>query len=254
LSLALRRCRTADALLRMMNRYWRMTTTCFSVQYRRKQGVGEVLFRPVAPMSTATLHLMEEMFAVSFHRDLMAMCGQRAGLAIHLSLPRPGHLARFRALQPTRFAFGVEPLSQVRCHLQAGLLDCQLQHPVQHQDMRGLGPILDDRPPATTRQCASYVKLILTETEGVQPGANEIAQWLNLTPRTLIRYLAAEGQSLRGLGAAVRHRRACHMLAESELPVGHIAQRLGYASVVSFSTAFKRQAGIGPRAFRSAAT
>lgn len=252
LGLALRHCATGDALLRMMTRYWRLTSTSFSVRYRREGGgAGEVLFRPVAPMSAVTLHVMEEMFAVSFHRDMMAMTGHRAGLAIQLSLPRPGHVARFRSLQPTRFEFGVELLPQVRCVLPPALLDCALQHPAPAKGAPG--QLLEGESGVTTRRCADYVKLILSEAEGVQPDANQIAQWLNLTPRTLIRHLAAEGHSLRALGASIRHRRACHMLSQSLLPVGQIAQRLGYCSVVSFSAAFKRCAGMGPRAYRRVA-
>jgi AraC-like DNA-binding protein len=253
LGLALRRCRTADALLRMMTRYWRLTSTCFSIRYRRAQGVGEVLFRPVAPMSALTLHIMEEMFAVSFQRDMMAMTGQRAGLSIFLSQPRPAHVERFRSLHPTRFSFAAESLPQVRCVLQPALLDCVLQHPDQGGDVPRHVQALEQASPVQTRQCAAYVKLILNEAEGVQPDAGAIAQWLNLTKRTLLRYLAAEGYSLRELGSTIRHRRACHMLTQSQQPIGQIAQRLGYTSVISFSTAFKRCAGIGPRAYRNGA-
>ncbi len=254
LGMALRRCRTGDAILSMMNRYWHLTTTCFAVRYvrNRRTGQGEVMFRPVAPMSTQTLHIMAEMFAVSFQRDLMAMTGRRAGLSIYLSQAHPPHLARYRALHPTQFKFDVAGLPQVRCVLRPALLDCELQHPAGGGGA-GQAPVLDAASPAPTRQCAAYVMLMLNEAEGVQPDAHAIAQWLNLTPRTLIRYLAAEGCSLRELGASIRHRRACHMLTQSHQAIGQIAQRLGYGSVIAFSAAFKRRAGVGPRAYRIAA-
>lgn len=251
LGMALRRCRTGDELLRMMNRYWRLTTTCFSLQYRRGTGAGEVLFRPVAPMAQSTLHQMEEMFAVSFHRDLMAMTGNRQGLAIRLSMPRPPHHARYRALQPTVFQFGAENLPQVRCIMSPALLDSALQHPAPARADAATALALPDDAAPRIRLCADYVKLVLGAAEGVQPGAAHIADWLNVSPRTLVRHLAAEGYAFRELGVEIRHRRACQMLTQSSQPVGQIAQRLGYGSVIAFSTAFKRSAGLSPRAYRA---
>lgn len=250
---AMRRCLTGHELLSMMGRYWRLTTTSFFIQYRRKSTAGEVIFRPIAPMTPLTLHVMEEMFAVSFHTDYMAMTGNRPGLVVHLSQPRPAHFARYRDLLPTQFRFSSDALPQARCVLTPKLLDAELTHPVTtSKTLPGAASLADDTP-ARTRQCAALVQLILEEAEGVQPDVHAVAEWLNLSSRTLIRYLSAEGQSLRTMGSTIRHKRACHMLRQSSQPIGQIAQRLGYSSVIAFSNAFKRQAGVSPRTFRTGA-
>jgi AraC-like DNA-binding protein len=46
---------------------------------------------------------------------------------------------------------------------------------------------------------------------------------------------------------------AADLLLESDAPVGAIAERVGYSSLFTFSTAFKRAHGVSPRAYRAAA-
>ncbi len=250
LSLALTRCRTADELLGMMARYWRMTTTCFHIQYRREGGVGEVTFRPVAPMSSLTLHVMEEMFAVSFQRDIMAMTGNQSGLRIYLSIAKPAHSERYRAARPTQFSFASEKLPQVRCVLAPALLQTSLVHRAELNGVTSGGVTLNDSAPARTRQYADFVQMILDEAEGTQPDLHALAHWLNVSPRSLLRYLAAEGKTLRAMGAETRFRRACYLLSQTTQPIGQIAQRLGYGSTIAFSYAFRQRAGMGPRDYR----
>ena len=53
----------------------------------------------------------------------------------------------------------------------------------------------------------------------------QLAELLSISPRTLTRYLANEGHTLRDLANDVRHRRACEMLSlelgVGEGPLGH---------------------------------
>ncbi|MFD3427239.1 AraC family transcriptional regulator [Nocardia fluminea] len=83
------------------------------------------------------------------------------------------------------------------------------------------------------------------------PGAEQVAATLHLSGRTLRKRLAAEGTSFRGLLDEVREHVAEQLLITAGLPVTQIAHRLGYVEVSSFSQAFRRWKGIGPREFRS---
>ena len=51
----------------------------------------------------------------------------------------------------------------------------------------------------------------------------------------------------------LRMRRAEHLLRRTDLPFYSIAANVGYDSPNAFSRAFKRYAGLSPRAFRKAA-
>lgn len=97
---------------------------------------------------------------------------------------------------------------------------------------------------------AGQVRNILLEQLTAPPDAAAIADTLHLSERTLRHHLAQEGTSYRALLDEVRERLAEELLVAQGLPVAEIANRLGYVEVSSFSQAFRRWKGIGPRAFR----
>ncbi|GAA1481345.1 AraC family transcriptional regulator [Gordonia sinesedis] len=84
------------------------------------------------------------------------------------------------------------------------------------------------------------------------PDASEVAGLLHMSSRTLQRRLAQEGTSFRALLDEVREQIAEELLVVGGLPVAEVAHRLGYVEVSSFSQAFRRWTGSGPRAFRDA--
>jgi AraC-like DNA-binding protein len=85
------------------------------------------------------------------------------------------------------------------------------------------------------------------------PSLAEMAGMLHLSsPRTLRRRLAEEGVSYRGLLDEVRGQLAQELLADGRLTVEEVAHRLGYAETSSFTHAFWRWTGHGPRAHRAA--
>lgn len=84
------------------------------------------------------------------------------------------------------------------------------------------------------------------------PALDQVAARLHMSGRTLRKYLTAEGTSYRLLLDEVREHLAEELLITARLPVEQIAHRLGYVEVTSFSQAFRRWKGVGPREFRSA--
>ena len=83
------------------------------------------------------------------------------------------------------------------------------------------------------------------------PDAEEVARTLGLSSRTLRERLAAEGTSFRALLDEVRERLAEEMLIVGGLTVAQTAERLGYVELSSFSQAFRRWKGMGPRDYRA---
>lgn len=83
------------------------------------------------------------------------------------------------------------------------------------------------------------------------PHLDAVAALLHMSGRTLRKYLRAEGTSYRLLLDEVREHLAEKLLLASRVPVEHVAHRLGYVEVSSFSQAFRRWKGVGPREFRS---
>ncbi|NMN93752.1 AraC family transcriptional regulator [Nocardiaceae bacterium YC2-7] len=99
---------------------------------------------------------------------------------------------------------------------------------------------------------AGRVRDLLLANPAAPPSAEQVAHELNMSSRTLRHRLGAEGTSFRDLLDEVRQRLAEEMLVSGRLTVAETAQRLGYVELSSFSQAFRRWNGMGPRAYRNA--
>jgi AraC-like DNA-binding protein len=96
---------------------------------------------------------------------------------------------------------------------------------------------------------ASFVRneLCRLAAKGDFPSLEVFADRLNLSPRTLIRKLAAEGTSFRALHHQVWLPRAQELLRNEQLPIKQIAARSGFGSVGAFARAFKMLVEQTPR-------
>lgn len=80
---------------------------------------------------------------------------------------------------------------------------------------------------------------------------SEAAAALNMTPRTLIRRLSADGTSFQAIKDGVRRDIALRELSRSRTSVEAVSQDLGFASAANFHRAFKRWTNMTPGAYRS---
>ena len=69
---------------------------------------------------------------------------------------------------------------------------------------------------------------------------------MNISARTLARYLETENTSFRDLSLQVRTEPAHQLLTEGDLSVTQIAYRLGFTDVASFVRSFRSQTGRTP--------
>jgi len=80
----------------------------------------------------------------------------------------------------------------------------------------------------------------------------QVAQLLDLHPRTLQRRLANDGIDFEEHVDQIRRHRAKQLLGQSNLPIGQIAQELGYRRTTSFCRAHHRWFGMAPIEHRRA--
>ena len=85
---------------------------------------------------------------------------------------------------------------------------------------------------------------------GQWPQLNDIAQRCQMSPRTLMRRLAAEGTSFQSLLDTSRKTRALWLLQHSPSSVEDIAAQLGYVDTSNFSRTLRRWYGMTPRELR----
>jgi len=98
---------------------------------------------------------------------------------------------------------------------------------------------------------AGRVLTLLMAQPSQPPSLEQVAAALNVSDRTLRRRLAAESTTFRCLLDESREQLAEQLLVTAGLTVSEVATRLGYLEVSSFSQAFRRWKGVGPRAYRS---
>ena len=82
------------------------------------------------------------------------------------------------------------------------------------------------------------------------PTLQDMAEKENLTERTFMRHVQAEGTSYQQLLDDVRQERACWLLEHTDTTVEAIAQALGYEDASNFSRTFRRWVGMPPGEFR----
>ncbi|MCT4556449.1 MAG: AraC family transcriptional regulator [Pelagimonas sp.] len=78
----------------------------------------------------------------------------------------------------------------------------------------------------------------------------EAAAWANITPRTLMRRLDAEGTSFQAIKDALRRDLAIRDLQAGRKSIEEISQDVGFSSAANFHKAFRRWTGTAPGAYR----
>lgn len=104
------------------------------------------------------------------------------------------------------------------------------------------------------RDPASLGLRIRSHLLGLDPGrwpdSDSLARRLCLSPSTLRRRLAEEGQSYQGLKDSVRRELAIAWLSQPQPGMVEIAERLGFADSSSFYKAFRKWFGCNPGQYR----
>ena len=166
-----------------------------------------------------------------------------------LQFAPPAHAASYRVLfdGPTRFDAPVSRLC-----FDAGYLQLPVRRDeaaLQRMLQRAL--LLTVRPYRRDRRLVEKVRQTLAEQPQHSRNAEDLAAWLNLSPRTLHRQLKEEGASLQQLKDAVRRDLAMDLLLRTLRPIKQIAAEAGFQNEKSFMRAFKGWTGQTPDEFRS---
>jgi len=109
---------------------------------------------------------------------------------------------------------------------------------------------LQVRPYRRDRLLVQRVRqLLLTQPQHTR-NADDLAQWLNTSARSLHRQLQEEGATLQSLKDEVRRERAMALLQRTSRPIKQIAEAAGFLNEKSFIRAFKGWTGMAPGEWR----
>jgi len=105
---------------------------------------------------------------------------------------------------------------------------------------------------ARPRDLREEVRILIRKNLELQRvGEEDLTRFFPFEKRTLQRKLKAQGTSYRELLLEVRTVRAMELLANSDISVTRLAERLCYAGVANFTKAFSHYAGVPPTVWRA---
>jgi AraC-like DNA-binding protein len=242
---------SCDHMLRMVSRYYRLLSPMFAMTYTRQGSLAEINFRPIIGMAREALRFYQEAISMACYFHIRTLLQKHpARCDIYMSIPEPQHSARYRELAPASVHFSANQMPGMRMTMDAEQLDLPLpmadERALTLAEERCLALLKEVREQSSLKE---WVCMVLAEAEDCQPKLDELANILNITARTLDRYLRKEGTTFRVLSLAIRNERACAMLREGERSISQIAYRLGYTDCANFSHAFRAANGCSPTAF-----
>ena len=110
---------------------------------------------------------------------------------------------------------------------------------------------LAEQAPTTVAAITPRVRSAVGESLGTRPvETHSVAALLSMHPRTLQRRLEAEGTTFGAVVDDVRRQTARRLLTTSDLPIGQIANMLGFAEQSALSRAARRWWSTSPRQYR----
>jgi AraC-like DNA-binding protein len=166
-----------------------------------------------------------------------------------LHFAAPPHAGSYRVLFEGDTHFGA---ASSRLCFDAGYLQLPVRRDeaaLQRMLQRAL--LLTVRPYRRDRLLVERVRQVLAEHPQHARNADDLAAWLNMSPRTLHRQLREEGAKLQALKDSVRQQNAREWLLRTNRPLKQIAAEVGFANEKSFIRAFKTWTGMTPEEFRS---
>ncbi len=145
--------------------------------------------------------------------------------------------------------YGQDRFSMV---LEAKLLDC----PIETADnellkilQRHCSQILGRRP--RNKDLAYEARELITGLlPSGHPKMDDVARELGMGSRTLMRRLAEQGLTYRGLVDDVRHKLALRYLGDRQINLKQVVYLLGYSELPAFNHAFRRWTGLSPTQYR----
>lgn len=234
-------------------RYFRLVMPSFRLRYRGDREFGELQFSATTAMSHESLMFHLEaigMAAVREVRDLSS--DRRLEMRLDLAMPPPLHAKRYRQIPNLDTHFHAEFTASVRLRVYADLNSI----PLVAADPNAL-KVAEERcrlliqKVTTVGRFGDFIAMTLREAGEGLPSQGEVAAMLNISKRTLNRYLEREKTSFREITRAVQHGLAKERLAEGNMSVTEIAYSLGFSDVANFTRAFRQLEGCSPSQFQT---
>lgn len=245
-------CRQLRSVFFRLARFYNLINDSLRLELQL-EGDGAAFVMVLAEPERDSEHLLREIFMLLWHRFTSWLVGQRVPLQeVHFDYPEPANQAEYRLMFPCPARFG---MPDCRLVMNTSCLDMQVvQTPATLRAHLLRAPLEWFMRPVYQASCTRVVQeRLAAAADFAQQGILDVADALHLTERTLRRRLTLEGTSFQSIKDGLRHDRAIHYLAQSNLPISEIARLLGFSEPSAFTRAFRQWTGESPRAYRDAA-
>jgi AraC-like DNA-binding protein len=232
------------------------------VPYHRWRGYaeGDVFVsdvRELIDLGSARITLIEIPLLVMHEYVNTIRPGPMAEATIELSYPPPAHAAAYAEGYrcPIRFNAKRNALlipSAWRAVPNMGYDEATWATSLRHCE--ALCATTEDQDTLTTVRGLLFDRFDRVSGERSIPGLEEIASYLHISPRTLIRRLRSLDTTYQGVIDGVQQQRARELLANPQLRIQDVASELGYQDPNSFARIFKRWFQLTPSEYRQRMT
>lgn len=227
--------------------FWNLLLDDYSMALETEgDGLGIVLH----PSGTETAQRFGHMLLLKLAHGIASwLIGRELPLRdVSFVFQRPDFAADYPILFPAPIRFG-QPVSSITFSAQLGGLPVSRSE-AEMQDFLIRAP--RDWIFTSFREHALPLRIreLLLLSDHLDFHLNDAAQALNLTPRTLIRRLNAEGTSFQAIKDGLRRDIAIRDLSRGLKSIEAISQDIGFASSANFHRAFLRWTSVTPGAYR----
>jgi AraC-like DNA-binding protein len=239
--------------LRLIAQYFRLIMPSFklSIHSATDPQKIELLFEPILQMNKQCLDFHTEAIAVAFYYSLFELAGQQLQrYQIYLNIPEPIYHQRYLHLVKAHFHFNYTWLTGIRVIIDRQ----QLTLPLPLADAHSL-KVVEQRCQEQLQkiyyqgEIVEWISMMLRQANQV-PTLTECAKVLNISTKTLQRYLQQQGVEFQTLKQQISTERAIDLLENSNYTITHIAYELGYTNPANFTRAFNKVMNCSPQAYR----
>ncbi len=242
---------TAQQAIYMVSQYFKLIIPNFQLSIRENQHDVILSFEPTMQMSRLNLNFHIEAITIAFYHNLIELLGNDSpAYHIYLSIDEPRHLQKYKQLRKATFHFAHLNTAGIQFVLPKQVLETKLPM----ADAYSL-KVVEQRCQELIKQISNsgeveaWIRMMLQEAHHV-PTLSECAKLLNISTKTLQRYLAKQNTDFHTLRMQVIMQRAKQLLSETNKTVIDIADELGYSTSTNFARTFKIQTQMTPLQYR----
>jgi AraC-like DNA-binding protein len=243
-------CRDLGQVMELFMRYYHLLAPALELVLEENEESCSLIVMGTAGLGPR--HFSYELVFAGFLNTLKGMLNlEGVPLSVAFPYPAPEHAALYRDSFGARVQFDAE---RGRISWPRSLMETPL--PSSNQALLALyeqecARLLADLE--GEESVAEQTLRLLRKLEGQYPQMPQVANMLNLSPRTYRRRLEREGHAFQELLDLVRAEHATHYLRHTRLPLATIAYNVGFNDASNFRRAYARWTGHSPREVRDGA-